>query len=127
MRRAPQPKVRDWLLQHASTQGYLSVVTLGEISQGIVRAAPQRQAVLEAWHQRLKLDFADRILPLSGEVMETWGQITGQALLQGRPLAPIDAMLAATAMHYRLTLVTLNTRHFLAIPVSIFDPSQSAK
>jgi predicted nucleic acid-binding protein len=46
----------------------------------------------------------------------------GEAFLKGKPLSPLDAMLAATALHHGLVLVTCNARHFEGLPIALFNP-----
>jgi predicted nucleic acid-binding protein len=54
--------------------------------------------------------------------MEVWGRLVGEAFLKGKPLSPLDAMLAATALHHGLVLVTRNVRHFEGLPIALFNP-----
>jgi membrane complex biogenesis BtpA family protein len=37
-------------------------------------------------------------------------------------VSPLDAMLAATALHHGLVLVTRNVRHFEGLPIALFNP-----
>lgn len=121
-RRQPNPKVMAWLQGLSVREAYLSALTLGELVQGAVRAPEPRRAVLEGWIENLKQRFAGQILPLDTEVMETWGALTGEALNQGRPLSPLDALLAATALRHSLTLVSRNTAHFRGLPIRLLNP-----
>lgn len=121
-RRQPNPKVMAWLQGLSVREAYLSALTLGELVQGAVRAPEPRRAVLEGWIGNLKQRFAGQILPIDTEVMETWGALTGEALNQGRPLSPLDALLAATALRHSLTLVSRNTAHFQGLPIRLLNP-----
>ena len=123
-KRQPHPRIQNWLEAHPLEETGLSVVTIGEIAQGIMRSPPERQLALQSWFQQIKTDFAHRILPLGLEVMETWGNLTGQAFNQGKVIPPVDALLAATALHHGLVLVTRNTRDFVGLPIALLDPSQ---
>jgi predicted nucleic acid-binding protein len=121
-KRQPDPRVTAWLKGLSVREAYLSALTLGELVQGAVRAPEPRRAVLEGWIEDLKRRFAGQILPLDTGVMETWGALTGEALNQGRPLSPLDALLAATALRHGLTLVSRNTGHFRGLPVRLLNP-----
>ena len=66
--------------------------------------------------------FTGRVLPIDARVADRWGSLVAAA---GRPLAAIDSLLAATAIAHDLTLVTLNTREFDGLPVSLFNPWSS--
>lgn len=123
----PDPGVLAWLAHHRVEEAYLSALTLGELVQGLVRAPEGKRPLLEAWLEGIKARFRGRILPLDEGVMETWGLLTGTAFLQGRPLSPLDAMLAATALRHGLVLVTRNAAHFEGLPVRVLNPWREAQ
>jgi predicted nucleic acid-binding protein len=122
----PQPaeRVVAWLAAQPSSTVYLSVLTLGEIEQGIVRSPhPRRAERLTRWlEDELQPQFRGRILPIDTQVMKTWGQVTGRALLQGRPVSYADSLLAATAVTHGMTLVTRNVGDVAALPVQTLNP-----
>ena len=120
----PEPKVQRWIDSADERLLYLSVLTLGEIRKGIATlpSAPRR-ASLETWLSNdLALRFAGRILSIDGEVADRWGRIAAKALTSGVPLAVIDGLLAATALHFNMTLVTRNTKDVAAAGVATFNP-----
>lgn len=118
----PNPGVRAWLESTPVEETYLSALTLGELVQGVVRAPDRRRKVLETWLRGVKEQFNGRILPLDAAVMEVWGTLMGEGFARGQPLPALDAMLAATALHHGLILVTRNTRHFAGLPIVVLDP-----
>ncbi len=85
---APPPGVVVWLQAHPLEEAFLSALTIGEIVQGIVRAPVERRPALQTWPARVRETFAGRILPLDAAVMEGWGRLTREALVQGRLLSP---------------------------------------
>jgi len=106
---------------------YLSVLTLGEIRKGLA-ALPQsrRRTRLETWLEvELHTRFSGRLLPIDGEVANRWGLLAAQAKRKGRPLAIIDGLLAATALHYNLTMVTRNSGDFEVAQVPVLNPWES--
>lgn len=120
-RARPNPSVMRWFQSVASTDLYLSVITLGEIRKGIElkRATSGDQAnLLEAWLHGLALRYRSRILMLDEEVADVWGRI--MASHTGLPVE--DSQLAATALYHRLTLVTRNVRHVARTGVAHLDP-----
>lgn len=121
---APNPTVLTWLSQQNLAESYLSVITLGEIEQGIYRLGDtQRAHRYRNWlEEGLRKDYAGRILALDEAVLQTWGRVTGEAIRQGRPPTLLDSLLAATAITFELTLVTRNTRDVATLPVSTFNP-----
>jgi predicted nucleic acid-binding protein len=103
---------------------YLSVLTLGEIRKGLA-ALPQgtRRTRLETWLEvDLKTRFHGRILSVDAGVADRWGLLTAEAKRAGKPLPVIDGLLAATALHHNLTVVSRNTGDFASTRVPILNP-----
>lgn len=102
----PDPGVVEWVDSTDENLLFLSVLTLGEIRKGIAGLARRaRQRALETWLETsLRPRFAGRILPVDEAVADRWGIITAAT-----PISAIDALLAATALHHNLALVTRNT------------------
>ena len=120
----PEPKVTNWIDSVDENLLYLSVLTLGEIRKGIalLRDAPRRVA-LEAWlNSDLALRFAERILSIDGAVADRWGQLAADAAEARTSLPVIDGLLAATALHQNMTLVTRNTKDIVVTGVPVFNP-----
>ncbi|MBZ5592693.1 MAG: type II toxin-antitoxin system VapC family toxin [Acidobacteriia bacterium] len=120
----PEPRVVAWVDATDENLLYLSVLTLGEIRKGIVGLPhAARQAELEAWLESdLRLRFAGRILTVDEAVAERWGIIAGNAAMRGAVMPVIDGLLAATAIHNNLTLVTRNTGDVAETGVLVFNP-----
>lgn len=119
----PSPAILEWMANVETTRLFLSVLTIGEIKRGIVRLpTSKRRSTPESWlEQDLSLRFHGRILPLDMPVMLTWGQLVGELEDKGRPLPAIDSLIAATALHYQLQLVTRNEKDFANTGVDILN------
>jgi toxin FitB len=123
---SPDTKVLRWLASHDPTETYLSVVTLGELREGISYLGNTKKArELHLWLAQLKQLFYSRTLNIDESVADTWGQLRGEAKRKGRTLPVIDSLLAATAIVHDLTLVTRNTKDFAVLPVKLFNPWES--
>jgi len=124
VRRKPEARVTAWVEATDEMLLHLSVLTLGEIRSGIVSLSnPSRHTALGAWLDgELAIRFANRILPIDEGVADRWGGLTARAEAAGRRLAVIDGLLAATALHHNLTMVTRNTKHVAATGVPVFNP-----
>lgn len=123
-KRRPEPGVIRWLEGSGPDAHYLSVLTIGEISKGIVqrrRRDPAGAQRLDRWLEGLRALFAERILAVGDREAIRWGELAGQS-----PLPVIDGLLAATALVHELTLVTRNTKDFARIDLDLFDPWQDA-
>ena len=119
---SPHQSVLNFLNTTPLERLYLSALTIGELSQGIVRAPESRRDKLLRWFEGVKQRFSKRTLPLDAQTLELWGRILGEARLKGEPLPPLDAMLAATALKHDLILVTRNTKHFQNLPLLLLNP-----
>jgi hypothetical protein len=121
----PEPKVAEWIEATDEELLFLSVLTLGEIRKGIALLRdPARQVKLEAWLARaLPVRFADRILSIDEGIAERWGVLSALAkATKNHNLPVIDGLLAATAQHYNLTLVTRNIDDVIGTGVPVFSP-----
>ncbi len=115
----PDPEVTRWL-GAVDEDLYLSVVVVGELTQGVDllrRKDPEQARVQGAWLDALVHDFRDRLLPVSLEVAVAWGRLQVPA---PRPIA--DGLLAATALVHDLTVVTRNVRDFAGTRVRLVNP-----
>jgi toxin FitB len=101
---------------------HVSVLTLGEIEQGISRIRGrgdhEQAAGLERWLREVELGFADRILPITLPVASAWGRQQ-----HAQPLPVIAGLIAATAKMNSLTVVTRNARDFERTGVQVLTPS----
>ena len=124
VRVAPDVSVMAWMETANESLLYLSVLTLGEIRKGLASLPQsQRRTRLEGWLSlELQARFSGRILPVSADIADRWGTLAANAKQRGKALAAIDGLLAATAVHHNLTLVSRNVRDFETIPVVVFNP-----
>ena len=120
-KRQPDAGVADWIATAAADQLHLSVLTLGEIEQGIARihgrGDSQQATALARWLREVEAVFADRVLPVTTPVASTWGR---QQYAQ--PLPVIDALIAATARVHGLTVVTRNVKDFQRSGIQVLNP-----
>jgi predicted nucleic acid-binding protein len=64
------------------------------------------------------------LLPVSPPIAERFAEIRAHLRRRGELLADFDILVAATALHHDLTLLTFNARHFRRIPdLRLFPPS----
>jgi predicted nucleic acid-binding protein len=120
----PDAKVVQWIEGTDESVLFLSVLTLGEIRNGIARLrSGSRRGRLESWLQvDLPGRFQDRILPVDEAIADRWGAISAMSAAKGKPLPVIDGLLAATALHHDLMLVTRNGSDVAATGVAILNP-----
>lgn len=56
------------------------------------------------------------VLHSDDQMCDRWAQAMNSARLRGRPIAPADAWVAATALLLDIPLVTHNSGHYTGIP-----------
>lgn len=119
----PERRVLEWLDEADEALLHLSVLTLGEIRKGVAGVAPgKRRSQLERWLEiDLAARFAGRILPVNRAVADRWGLVSAEAKRKGKTVASVDALLAATALHFDLTLVTRNSSDFVSTHVALLN------
>jgi len=120
----PDPGVTAWLAGCEEDDLFLSVLTLGEIQEGIARLTDRaRRNALQRWLDTdLRQRFTDRILDVTQDISLTWGMLQGAAELKGRPIPTVDGLLGATAVAHNLTLVTRNTGDFGMTGARLLNP-----
>jgi predicted nucleic acid-binding protein len=120
----PEPRVIEWVEAADEATLYLSVLTLGEIRKGVASLPPsKRRTRLEAWLEvDLEARFAGRIVPIDAAISDRWGSIAAEAKRKGKVLPVIDGLLAATALHHNLTVVSRNASDFKQSLVRVLNP-----
>ncbi|MBN8596219.1 MAG: type II toxin-antitoxin system VapC family toxin [Planctomycetes bacterium] len=105
---------------------FISVISIGEIAHGIARLpAGARRRDLETWFGMTERHFADRILSIDRDIAQLWGEITAKAASAGRTLHAADGLIAATALHHGLRIMTRNVKDFEATGVLLTNPWES--
>jgi len=71
----PEPRVLNWVGATDEMLLHLSVLTFGKIRKGAtLLPASSKRTELERWLEvDLPVRFANRLLPINGEIAETWG------------------------------------------------------
>jgi len=90
----------------------LSLLSLGELWEGI-HFSDDPMANERGLRRFLRI--AD-VLPLNRAIMKRFAQIRGQLRRDGNLIGDMDILIAATALHHDLVLLTRNVRHFERIP-----------
>lgn len=120
----PHPGVVRWMGAADEHQLHLSVLALGEIRNGAARLEPgKKRTQLERWLEvELPERFRGRILPIGGRIADIWGSKAGQLRTKGITLPVVDGLVAATAVHHGLDIVTRNVSDFAVWSVPVIKP-----
>jgi len=121
VRRNPNKAVITWLDRLPGEALYISALTLGEIRRGIEALNDRkRREKLRLWlEHELPAWFEERVLPVDLAVADRWGRLLAEI---GRPVPTIDSLLAATALHHELRLVTRNSGDFEYPGLEVINP-----
>lgn len=118
----PNANVIKWMNNIPSHAFFLSVLSMGEIRKGIEKITDhkRKQKIVVWFEHELPRTFHNRILPITLDIADRWGRLLHQAK---RPLPAIDSLLAATALHHDMALVTRNIKDFCDSPgLEIINP-----
>jgi predicted nucleic acid-binding protein len=115
----------EWMDTHSASL-FLSTVTVAEIEDGIAKllreGARRKSADLAAWLEAVLHLYGNRILPFDVATARVAGAIADRARGRGQMPGFADIIIAATARHHGLTILSRNLRHFEPIGVAVIDP-----
>jgi predicted nucleic acid-binding protein len=120
----PEPAVRAFIAEQRLEDLFVSVVTFAEIRFGIERVADAaRRSELNDWLAlQLRPMFEQRVLPVSEDVMFKWRLLVEAGRKQRHTYSQPDLIIAATALHHGLTIVTRDTSDFERARVPVLNP-----
>jgi predicted nucleic acid-binding protein len=107
-------------------QVYVSSVTLAEIRFGIERVTdPTRRSALSHWlANEIRPMFDQRVLQVTEDILLKWRQLVEQGRKVGHTFSQPDLVIAATAIHYSLTVVTRDRSQYDKAGASVTNPWQ---
>ena len=120
----PEPRVLAFVAEQPLEALYVSAVTLAEIRFGIERVTDAgRRAELSAWlTNKVRPMFEQRVLPVSEDVMLVWRLLVEEGRKAGHTFAQPDLIIAATAAHHGLMVVTRDVSEFERAKVPVLNP-----
>jgi predicted nucleic acid-binding protein len=128
LRQAPNESVIAWLDAQPADSLYLCTPVLAELLFGVERLpAGARKNRLRAAMDRLEDDlYRDRILAFDLAAAREYARIAAARAARGRPMAQMDALIAAIAVSYRTGLATRNVGHFADLGIDVINPFEAA-
>lgn len=115
----PHGAVVSWIEAIDDSELHLSAVTLGEIQAGIEITREQdalKAAEIELWIDQVSATY--NVLPMNAATFRIWAKLMHR---QSNTVYE-DAMIAATALEHKLTVVSRNVRDFARFNVPLFNP-----
>lgn len=119
--RKPKPHgaVLEWYDTISDNDLYISAVSIGEIQAGIELTREQdknKAESLESWLQQVS--NAHHVLPMTGSIFRLWAKL----MHKESNTVWEDAMIAATAIDQKLTVVSRNTKDFKRFKINLLNP-----
>ncbi len=115
----PHRSVVEWLEGVSDNELHISVVTLAEIQAGIEITREQdadKAAEIESWANQVSATY--NVLAMDAATFRLWAKM----MHRQSDTVYEDAMIAATAIVHKLTVVTRNVRDFERFQVILFNP-----
>jgi len=123
--RPVSPALIEWMDTYSASL-FLSAVTVVEIEDGIAKSrregATRKSADLSAWLETVLHLYGDRVLAFDVATARIAGAISDRARGADQTPGFSDIIIAATAQHHGLTMLSRNLRHFETFGVAVIDP-----
>jgi predicted nucleic acid-binding protein len=126
MHPSPSPTVLAWWAQQQTDALFITSVTLAEILYGIALLphGKRRAALLAGAERMFGKVLTGRILPFDEAAARAFPEIVIRRRAQGKPIADLDAQIAAIARSRNALLATRNTADFEGCGVRLVNPWQ---
>ena len=120
----PNPKVVDFVASKPLDLLFVSIVTFAEIRFGIEHVADAtHRAELNEWlTHKVRPMFEERALPVTEDVMFKSRLLVEDGRKAGHIYSQPDLIIAATALHHGLTVVSRDTSDFTKARVPALNP-----
>ena len=120
----PERKVLAFIAAQPLDLLYISSVTLAEIRFGIeLISDASRRAELNDWlAHKMRPMFEQRVLQITEEVMFKWRLLVEDGRKGGHTFSQPDLIIAATALHYGLTIVSRDVSDYEKARAPVFNP-----
>ena len=120
----PSARVRAFVAGQPLEELFVSSVTFAEIRYGIEAVGdPIRRAELSDWlMHKVRPMFDQRVLEVSEDVMFKWRLLVEDGRKAGHTFSQPDLIIAATALHHGLTIVTRDTGDYKLARVTLLNP-----
>ena len=121
---SPAQVVRDWLDHQTPSDLFLCAPVLAELRYGIERLpVGRRRTELDQLVTNAERDvFANRLLPVDREAAHEFGRLIAKRVQIGRPIMPMDGMIAAIALANGMSIATRDVDDFTGLGIRIINP-----
>jgi predicted nucleic acid-binding protein len=117
------PRIRRAIQSLDSSDLFISVISIGEITKGISLLNESRKKhSLQIWLQTLEQAYPSQVIQIDIETSRIWGEITALAQKKGRIIPAAGGLIAATARRHGLHVMTRNIADFKPTGALLLDP-----
>jgi predicted nucleic acid-binding protein len=126
MRPAPDATVAAWISTRPASSLFTTMVTQAEILYGLalLPSTRRRRRLEAAVSEMFATDLVGRVLPFDQAAAQSYAEIAAARRRAGRPLAQIDAQIAAIARSRDAGVATRNVADFEGCGIGVIDPWQ---
>lgn len=124
MRPKPDASVARWLEAAPPASLFTTAISEAELlyGAGLLAAGRRRQALEQALRQLFASDFAGRVLAFDAAAAQAFAAIAAARRRAGRPIATLDAQIAAIARAHGAAVATRNLADFDGCGVEVINP-----
>ncbi|MEO7246414.1 MAG: type II toxin-antitoxin system VapC family toxin [Rubrivivax sp.] len=127
LRKAPEPRVIEWIDAQPMETLYLCAITVAELRAGaaLLPAGKRRSGLQENLEKRVLPLFAGRVLPFDLACTQAYAALMAKARNAGLAIAAADGYTAAIAAANGFTVATRDNGPFEAAGVTVINPWQA--
>jgi predicted nucleic acid-binding protein len=124
MRSEPSSLVLRWMDGQSPAGLYTTSLSEAEILHGValLPEGKRRQAIAAAARAMFEEDFASRVLPFGSAAARAYAALAAARRRAGRPIATMDAQIAAVTAAAGARLATRNVADFDGCGIDVIDP-----
>lgn len=125
--RRPDANLVDWLARQDQAELFLCIPVVAELSYGGYRILlrDRNTGHLDALSVLVGRQFRNKILPNDVASAIKFGEIMARRTATGRPMGPMDAMIAAICIVHGARLATRNVRDFDGLDLGLVNPFEA--
>jgi len=124
LRRAPEPRVAEWLDAQALETLYLSAITVAELRFGVLSlpVGRRRERLYEDLERQVLPMFTGRVVAFDLAASQAYAELMAKARSAGRVISTSDGYIAATAVANSMMVATRDVAPFEAAGLKTVDP-----
>ena len=106
---------------------FLCAPVLAELRYGVERLpVSRRRTVLDELISNAERDlFANRLLPVDREAAHEFGRVVAGRANMGRPILPMDGLIAAIAIANDMAIATRDVVDFIDLGIDLINPFEA--